>query len=143
MIDGFDLAGQTAGQQLPRREARAAMQALRGAVVISLVRAIPMPLLIGSSPPGTFPGADPLDIQAWGYTQAALFGVLAIWAARDPLPPTLVALGFYVAISIPDFVNQTGFLAQGWISKLVMLSILGRGVIAGMLHRSYLADQSI
>lgn len=128
---------QIAGGKMAEAESRKAARALRGAAMISAVRAILMPILISWAPPGTFPGADTLSIQVWGYLSAAIFLGLSIWATRDPLRSTLCAFAFYAMIAIPDILNNTGFLAQGWISKMVMSSILIRAIVAGMLHRSY------
>jgi hypothetical protein len=121
-------------ERLRARERRIAAGALGSAFLMSIIRAFLLPWLIRISPPNTFPGMDPTTIGIVAMSTAALFGLLALWALRDPLSPCVAALVFYAAISVPDLIHQPGFLAKGIISKFVMCGILLRGLAAGLVH---------
>jgi hypothetical protein len=128
---------QVHNDRMRARECRIAAAALFSACTMSIIRALILPWLISVAPPNTFPGMDAHAIQIVSFCTAGLFVVLAMWATKDPLPPSLAALVFYAAMSIPDLANQPGFLAKGIISKLIMLTILLRAIASGLVHRSF------
>jgi hypothetical protein len=119
---------------LRARERRTAAAALFTAAAMSLIRAFLLPWLIRIAPPNTFPGMDPQKLLIMSVCSMLLFGLLAMWALKEPFAPSAIALLFYIAISIPDLVNQQGFLAKGIISKMVMMTILLRALAAGLVH---------
>jgi hypothetical protein len=125
---------------LRARERRIAATALFTASVMCLIRAFLLPWLIRISPPNTFPGMDPHKLLLVSVCSMLLFGLLALWSLNEPFAPAAIALIFYIAISIPDLMNQQGFLAKGVISKLVMLSILLRALAAGLVHQFNTAE---
>ena len=125
---------------LRARERRIAATALFTACVMCLIRAFLLPWLIRISPPNTFPGMDPQKLLLISVCSMLLFGSLALWALKEPLAPTAIALVFYIAMSIPDLVTQQGFLAKGIISKLVMITILLRALAAGLVHQFNTAE---
>jgi hypothetical protein len=117
-------------------QCRYAARALFAAAVMSAIRALLLPWLVAHSPPDTFPGVDADSTRLVGLGQAALFVALACWARKDPLPAAIAALACYLGMAVPDIINNTGFLAQGLISKAVMILILARALLAGVLHRT-------
>ena len=127
-------------ESLLARERRVAAAALMSACTLSLVRAFLLPWLMRISPPNTFPGMDPQAIQTVGLWTAGLFLLLAAGATKDPLWPSIAALVFYLMMSMPDLLNQPGFLAKGIISKVVMLCILLRALAAGLVYRTMTSD---
>lgn len=118
-----------------RREARAAARAIQGAAWILVIRGTIMPFLIRHTPPGTLASLDPQSVQLISYCAAAVFVGLYFWARKDPFAAALAAILVYAGLSYPDLVDGTGILGKGIISKLVMLSVLGRALVAGIVHR--------
>jgi hypothetical protein len=122
-------------EQLTEEQCRYAARALFAAATMSGLRAVILPWLVKHCPPNTFPGVDADTLLLMGFGQAVFFGLLAAWSFRDPLPPAITALVFFIGVSAPDVLNNTGFLAQGLISKFVMVTILGRALLAAIHHR--------
>jgi hypothetical protein len=122
--------------KLRDEQAHCAARALFAAATLCMVRAIILPWLTAHSPAGAFPGgADVETMRLAGVGLAAFFALLAFWAANDPLPAAVTALTCYIALSVPDILNNSGLLAQGLISKFVMIMTLGRALFAAVLHR--------
>lgn len=123
-------------QRLKDEQAKYAARALFAAATMAIIRAVILPWLIAHSPANTFQGADADTLRLIGFGQGVLFALLAAWALQNPLAATITAMLFFVGIAIPDILNNTGVLAQGLLSKFVLLMILGRGLLAGVLHRT-------
>jgi hypothetical protein len=124
-------------EKLKEEQCRYAARALFAAATMSALRAVILPWLVTHTPPNTFPGVDADVLRLTGFGQAVFFGLLAAWSFRDPLPPAITAMVFFVGMAVPDILNNTGVLAQGLISKFVMILILGRALFAGILHRMH------
>jgi hypothetical protein len=131
----MDFVNEFTHDKLRDEQATYAFRALIAAAMMTGLRAVILPILIAHTPPNTFPGVDAETLRLMGVGQAFFFGLLALWARKDPLPPALAALVCFVGLSVPDILNNSGVLAQGLISKFVMLLILGRALMAGVLHR--------
>jgi hypothetical protein len=121
------------------RERHIATAALMSACTLSIVRAFLLPWLIKIAPPNTFPGMESQAIQTVSLCSAGLFFVLTLWATKEPLWPSIAALVFYAVMSMPDLLNQPGFLAKGIISKAVMSCVLLRALAAGLVHRTLIS----
>jgi hypothetical protein len=117
-------------------QCRYAARALFAAATMSAIRALLLPWLAAHAPPDTFPGLDADSARLIGLGQALFFVLAALWARKDPLPASIAALACYLAMAVPDILNNSGVLAQGLISKAVMTLILARALLAGVLHRT-------
>ena len=132
----MDFINQATHDKLADERAGYAFRALIAAATVCGARAVILPFLIAFAPPNTFPGQDTDILRNLGLGQAAFFALLALWARRDPLPPAIAALACYGGLAVPDVLSHTGILAQGLISKFIMLIILARALVAGILHRA-------
>jgi hypothetical protein len=132
----MDYTPQVTHDRLRDEQCRYAARALWAAATMSVIRALVLPWLVAHSPPDTFPGVDADATRLVGIGQGFFFGLLALWARKDPLTAAIAALACYLAMAVPDVVNNSGFLAQGLISKAVMTLILARALLAGVLHRT-------
>ncbi len=61
---------------------------------------------------------------------ATLYGALALWASRAPLPAVTVGLGIYL-LGIAVRLFQGGSLFEGLLFKVILLALFINGVGAG------------
>jgi hypothetical protein len=116
------------------RFAWVATRALISAAIISGIRASLIPFLIMKSPSSSLNQMDPHVVEITGFFMMVVFVVAAIYAMQKPLIAVAASLMLYLAISIPDYLQGSGFLGKGVISKGVMLLVLTRALIAGFQH---------
>jgi hypothetical protein len=115
--------------------ARAARRALLSAAGACAVRAVALPWLIVHSPPRTFGSLDAESVQVNSFAMAAALYVCSLWALADPLVPSMLCLTLFVWLASPDLIHPAGLLSSGIITKVVLLILILRAVIAGLLHR--------
>ena len=132
----MDFVNQATHDKLADQRAHYAFRALIAAATFAGGRALFLPLLIAFAPPGTFPGADADIIRNIGLGMAAFFALLALWAKRDPLPAAIAAVACYGGLAVPDILSHSGIIAQGLVSKFIMMIIITRALVAGILHRA-------
>lgn len=61
---------------------------------------------------------------------AGIYGLLALWARRAPLPAVLVGFGIYLASILLSMV-QGGSLLDGLLFKVILLALFLNGVGSG------------
>ncbi len=64
----------------------------------------------------------------------AVFGGLAVWARRDPLPAVLVGLGIYVGLLALAAVFDPATLFSGVIMKLIVAAMFWNGISTGLTY---------
>lgn len=64
----------------------------------------------------------------------ALFGALAVWARKNPLPAVLVGLAIYVAIVLLSAVVDPATIYSGLIMKLVVAAMFWNGISTGLTY---------
>jgi hypothetical protein len=67
---------------------------------------------------------------------ALSFWILFVWAMKSPLPAAIVGLVLYVTIHVVVAINNPKTLMQGWLLKVVIVSLLGQAIAAGIQSRS-------
>jgi len=119
-----------------KRYARSASRALISAALMLAVRGTILPFLILKVPTGILGNVDPSTIELNSYLAGGAITATCVWALSNPLLASVVSLIVYLAASAPDLIHGNGVLGKGLISKAVMLTILGRAVVCGVIHRT-------
>ncbi|HEY5993333.1 MAG TPA: zinc ribbon domain-containing protein [Gallionellaceae bacterium] len=67
---------------------------------------------------------------------AVLMALLAWWSRRAPLPAVLIAAATYAAVIVVSAILDPASVAQGWLVKILIITLLARGIKAALALRS-------
>jgi len=79
---------------------------------------------------------EPLSALFLNLFLAAVMAGLYVWAKKAPLPAVLVAAGTYLAVQVVSAIVEPTSIAQGIVMKIFIVTMLYRGIRAGIQQRA-------
>lgn len=81
-----------------------------------------------------------MQAEFWGLIAvnialALLMVALAWWSRQNPLAAIMIAMAVYVAVIVLNAIINPISLAQGWLVKIIILTVLARGMTAALALR--------
>jgi hypothetical protein len=79
---------------------------------------------------------EPRGVLLVNLIIAAIMGALAFWSRRSPLPAVIIATATYVVVIVAGAIVDPATLGQGLILKIIIISLLVKGIKAALALRA-------
>jgi hypothetical protein len=119
--------GQSMQLELLAKQARSASVCLLLVACVQALIAVVVGMLLMEE-------AGPIVAVILGGIAAVFFGLFA-WSLRNPLPACVCGLVIYVSLHALNALADPTTIAEGIIWKVLIISVLAKGISAGIKHR--------